>query len=477
MKRLLFLSLFIIIVVSILYVSSTMADGFTDLVIPQGLPPRETVTTGDYKAYMPLSTTLLSPPPGGVASVNTLPYKDPELEKAPYARLKNVLETANGFVQNEAIHMEEMSDPSIQLPLTTLKADIRRLKDEVLVLQRIPGIDSTLTQGAVDGMEANLAYLQKKWRASPNSMVEGFDNAPGSTQRCTVAELNDLLVKIGVEITRLSASATTDPVTTQRIATLTSIKGAVQDIVTKVSSGQMAATDIPILESDYLAFLPVLGTDTALPSLLKGNNLPPSLSSLFTSYQAGDISGAGITQYLFQNYADTFFKGLSWDLQMNYTAERTQAVAEAKKGYAEAVVKALAPYRGEFASATMPDDLIDAAPIVATTQGGSTTGTGTTGTGTTGTRSTGTGAAAIQDGAPAATLDWKDRSTQICTAIQNRGLEPGDFGCLTDTSAVGKGFSWRGYAKMVCTRLGTVYDTSAPEACGCPPLTWSGWRL
>lgn len=470
MKRLLFLSLFIIIVVSILYVSSTMADGFTDLVIPQGLPPRETVTTGDYKAYMPLSTTLLSPPPGGVASVNTLPYKDPELEKAPYARLKNVLETANGFVQNEAIHMEEMSDPSIQLPLTTLKADIRRLKDEVLVLQRNPGIESTLTQGAVDGMEANLAYLQKKWRASPNSMVEGFDNAPGSSNgnRCTAAELNDLLVKIGVEITRLSASATTDPVTTQRIATLTSIKGAVQDIVTKVSSGQMAATDIPILESDYLAFLPVLGTDTALPSLLKANNLPPSLSSLFTSYQAGDISGAGITQYLFQNYADTFFKGLSWDLQMNYTAERTQAVAEAKKGYAEAVVKALAPYRGEFASATMPDDLIDAAPTVATTQGGSSTGTASTGTST---------STAMQDGAPAATLDWKDRSTQICTAIQNRGLEPGDFGCLTDTSAVGKGFSWRGYAKVVCTRLGTVYDTSAPEACGCPPLTWSGWRL
>ena len=462
-----------------------MADGFTDLVIPQGLPPRETVTTGDYKAYMPSSTTLLSPPPGGVASVNTLPYKDPELEKAPYARLKNVLETANGFVQNEAIHMESMSDPSIQLPLTTLKADIRRLKDEVLVLERNPGIESTLTQGAVDGIEANLAYLQKKWRASANTAVEGFESGSASAQnRCTAAELNDLLIKIGTEITRLSASATTDPVTTQRIATLTNIKSAVQDIVTKVSSGQMAAKDIPILESDYLAFLPVLGTDTALPSLLKANNLPPSLSSLFTSYQAGDISGAGITQYLFQNYADTFFKGLSWDLQMNYTAERTQAVAEAKKGYAEAVVKALAPYRGEFASATMPDDTMTGIVTSTNTNANTNTNTNTstntntntsTNTNTnTGTRSTGT---QMQDGAPAARLDWKDRSSQICTAIQNRGLEPGDFGCLTDTSAVGKGFSWRGYAKMVCTRLGTVYDTSTPEACGCPPLTWSGWRL
>jgi len=458
------LSLFIIIVVSILYVSSTMTDGFQnpELVIPQGLPPRETITTGDFKQYVPPSTTLLSPPPGGVASVNTLPYKDPELEKAPYARLKNVLETANGFVQNEAIHMEDMSDSSIQLPLTTLKSDIRRLKDEVLVLERNPGIESTLTQGDVDGIEANLAYLQKKWRASANTAIEGFDATPGSQQRCSLDELNDLLVKIGVEITRLSASATTDPVMTQRIATLTNIKAAIQDIVTKMSSGQMAAADIPILESDYLSFLPVLGTDTALPALLKTNNLPPSLSSLFTSYQAGDISGAGIAQYLFQNYADTFFKGLSWDLQLNYTSERAQSVADAKGA------KALAPYRGEFASTTMPDD---AETGIVTSTG---TGTASAGTASTGTTSTGT---QMQDGAPAARLDWKDRSSQICTAIQNRGLEPGDFGCLTDTSAVGKGFSWRGYAKMVCTRLGTVYDTSTPEACGCPPVTWSGWRL
>jgi hypothetical protein len=37
-------------------------------------------------------------------------------------------------------------------------------------------------------------------------------------------------------------------------------------------------------------------------------------------------------------------------------------------------------------------------------------------------------------------------------------------------------FSWRGYTKMVCNRVSTVYDSSVPELCGCPPADWPGWR-
>jgi hypothetical protein len=43
-------------------------------------------------------------------------------------------------------------------------------------------------------------------------------------------------------------------------------------------------------------------------------------------------------------------------------------------------------------------------------------------------------------------------------------------------NSVGPNFSWRGYSKMVCSRIATIYDTGAPEACGCPPPTWAGWR-
>ena len=73
-------------------------------------------------------------------------------------------------------------------------------------------------------------------------------------------------------------------------------------------------------------------------------------------------------------------------------------------------------------------------------------------------------------------FDWHDRSNFICDAIQKRGLNPDDFGCLKSDQYVSDNFSWRGYAKMICSRLGTSYDTGLPESCGCPPPTWKGWR-
>jgi len=36
-------------------------------------------------------------------------------------------------------------------------------------------------------------------------------------------------------------------------------------------------------------------------------------------------------------------------------------------------------------------------------------------------------------------------------------------------------FSWKGYAKMICTRLAATMDTGLPVACGCPPGDWKGW--
>jgi hypothetical protein len=74
-------------------------------------------------------------------------------------------------------------------------------------------------------------------------------------------------------------------------------------------------------------------------------------------------------------------------------------------------------------------------------------------------------------------FDWKERAKQICSQIKMRELNPYEFGCLKDENSVRQeNFSWRGYAKMVCSRLGTVYDPSIPELCGCPPPSWIGWR-
>lgn len=74
-------------------------------------------------------------------------------------------------------------------------------------------------------------------------------------------------------------------------------------------------------------------------------------------------------------------------------------------------------------------------------------------------------------------FSWKERSKQICEQVATRGYSPREFGCLDDPDAMKReGFSWRGYTRMICTRLGTIYEPGVPELCGCPPLTWPGWR-
>ena len=78
--------------------------------------------------------------------------------------------------------------------------------------------------------------------------------------------------------------------------------------------------------------------------------------------------------------------------------------------------------------------------------------------------------------ANAGSFDWKKRATSIKENIERAGLNPGDYGCLEDNSSVGKGFSWRGYTKMVCSRLSANADPGAPEQMGCPPVSWKGWR-
>ena len=73
-------------------------------------------------------------------------------------------------------------------------------------------------------------------------------------------------------------------------------------------------------------------------------------------------------------------------------------------------------------------------------------------------------------------LDWKARTKQICEQVRMRGLDPQDFGCLKESDEVSPTYSWRGHAKMVCSRLDSTPDPALPETCGCPPANWSGWN-
>lgn len=488
MKSVIFWALFLLIGITILYVTYSKVDSFVDgtiemkslkglpeepkFVVPEALPAPPPIGADDVQPYAPPTFSLLSPPPGGVAVVNSLPFKDPSEEKAPLSRIKNLLETAYGFVRNEAPEIEKSSDPSLMLPLTTLRGDIQRLKDDVSVLSQNPGIESSLSQSEMDDMEANLSYLQKRWRRQTDNKtsIEGFQDASGNDmdEKATLNDLKDASIKIQVEITRLSALSAADPLISNRISKLSLIATELEGIISKVENGTMTADMIPITKENYNSFLPLIrNANSKLPATLKSANLSPSLASLLPAWLIGDISGSELTTYVMNNYLDTFFNGLSWDMRLNYTAERLREVADSKERTSENTLDGLkvALENTRLAASQANEATTQASATHTDYRGQFATATSELGNTTTASTSS-----------PASAFNWQERSKQICAAIEKNGYEPGDFGCIAEDATVGANFSWRGYTRMICTRVGTLYDPGAPERCGCPPVEWSGWR-
>ena len=162
------------------YDDRTPLGASPSLNIPVTRPPQRSFTQNAVQPFAPPSTALLAPPPGQIASVNTRPAEDPALQKASPRRIQSVFESMNGFFERSEAGLQKLGDPSVQLPLTTARSDKNRLKDELAVLLRNPGLESSLTEEDLSGIEGNLAYLQRKWNMSVNAESgmppEGFQN-------------------------------------------------------------------------------------------------------------------------------------------------------------------------------------------------------------------------------------------------------------------------------------------------------------
>ncbi len=420
------------------------------VIIPKVNPKPSPLEIGTPAPYLPPVEKDYGPAFGDIARVNTLPYKDPSLEAAPYARLAELQESLKAFFSFEGKSLEQKSDPQIQLPLTTARGDLVRVTDEVNVLKRNPGIGSLLTQGQTDEIQANLAYLQRQYRLSVNAvsgrsgLVEGFEDATEVSPRLTVKQVEELVTRVNVEMARLSASGTTDPLIVSRVNTLRDIKNKLDTIVTEVKNGTKPEASIPILKSDMDKFLPVMGKPSQpLPQLINSLNLPPSLSNLFPATGSGDISASKVAETLFANYGNAVLKAITDNLTPPKKTSDTPVfmTAGAKTPGSDVVSFP----RGEMESATAEFEmnrLENQATLVGTP----------------------------------AKFDWKKKSAEICEEIRKRGLNPSDFGCMNPNKVVSPDYSWRGNARMVCTRLLTTPDPGLPETCGCPPLNWPGWR-
>ena len=437
---------------------------------------------------------LPSAPISGLAENSPLPYQDPAQQKGSTKMLATLKADMEGFATSELPGLKSVgsSDPSVSLPITRFNGDFQRVKDEMAAIKNSPGLQPQLAVDDIQDMASNLRFLQRQYRtyagskmveepAAPLSSVglpttEGFTGT--SDTRITVDQLKDLSTKLSVEIVRLQKSGTNDPVVKSRVNVFTSMLQFVNNIKSRIDNGTLKAADIPIKLTDYQNFLPALGTNSGgIGKLMSASGLS-SLSSLFNAYDAGDISGSQIAEALFEKYADEILKGMSYNLTFSYTSPsevaKEQAIASgwnAKNAYSSfskqggvssGALGALAQggqgdlmdglldgfsgerdkIRGEFEEKIQH---LSRPPSQAPTQIGK--------------------------------FDWKVRAEAVTENIRKAGMNPDDFGCLGRGAQVSKDYSWRGHAKMVCSRLATHADPGIPEQMGCPPVSWKGWRM
>jgi len=411
-----------------------------------------------------------------LAAMSPLPYQDTTLVKVNKQQVQSLLEMLKGFLGFEAQHIADRSDPAIQLPLTTARSDLRTLQTSSDVLERNPGIPSSITLSQWNEISSNLAYLQEKVRSIVNAsgtpdatgLLEGFQSAPAvpavspkplsaptakpQGPPATVDDLSTFLSRIQGEILRLSASGTTDPSITARVGALTKMQNDVQTIVDKVHQGTIRELDIPILKSDLDKAFPVLGKPSEpLPQLLKAAQLPAGLANALPSNLKKDPDTTRLIGEMVDKYAQQFLQGVRATLRVEYEpAPSSKAMEEASSvatsGFPS--VMDLHSVSGRpFQMAAQPPKMTD--PFAPTP---------------------------MDAGRGPSHFDWEGRAKEIEAQIVKRGLEPKDFGVMPKGTKTSAEFSWRGYPRMMCTRLQATMDPALPETCGCPPLDWSGWR-
>ena len=472
-------------------------EGFEDLLsspisepkIPKGL----IAVKGDTEA-MPnpaIPNDLPFGPYAQMASVGSFQYQDPAMMPAELTQMKKINEDLRAFLAFEGVHLANSSDPTVSLPLTQLRADARKLQDEVTVLDKNPGVQSQLTQQTLADIEGALMFLQKKVRLFETAGVvtggtEGFQNiarspkeavkvigkavAEGDTRsekakegektRATKKDLELLQTKTYAAILTLSASGTVDPVVQARIKRLQEMYTALSDMITKLDKGQWTQKDIPVFKEDIQEVLPSLAKPQKDVKDVFSQGNGKKLNAI--EEQLSGLVGVDNAQDVFKNLKERGMFRISMDLGYNVTGNNSK----------DPTYKRKIDLQGDGSMKTS-----DGMHPRRSTKGSHGRNDGLHMESAYDTHSPGMDENAIaKSNTPKAShFDWKKRSTTICEQVKLRGLDPLDFGCIPKDSLMSPAYSWRGHAKMICGRLATTMDPDLPVVCGCPPQKWKGW--
>jgi hypothetical protein len=472
-SQILYIFLFLALVV-IAVKSTHLLDGFEDIdkadpIVPKGIKEARLDIQVQPNSSKP--GTLPSGPYAQTASVGSYQYQDPAQLPAVLKQMASLYEDMMAFLVFEGVNIGNSSDPTVSLPLTQIQADSRKLQQEISVLERNPGIQSSLTQQELADMQEGLTFLQRKVRlfqtsgviSDSNSSREGFQN-PSTTgkTKATKAELQLLQTKVMAAILTLSSSGTTDLVVQARIKNLQAMYTDTTDMINKLNKGIWIATDVPVYSQDIKEIIPKL----ADPSKTIPNVTTQGSGITFSPVEQAiaELVGEDSVKEVYKKLKDKGMFRMSFDLGYN--------VAEPEKTNKNDsnIVSMDNSYNlltGEELTSNNPS-INSIAPSSYVTMNGpydnNMSGMDDR-------------AEAIQKANRPSHLDWEVRTKGICDQIKQRGLDPLDFGCIPEGSRLSPAYSWRGHAKMVCGRLGSTMDPGLPETCGCPASNWKGWTL
>ena len=486
----------------------------SNVIIPtKWVPTPVTLSPGTSDGVMP--SLLPGPLPTGpyeqIAKNSPYPYQQPSLIRTTRARILSTLELLQGFLAFQAQEIENNSDPSIQLPLQTARSDFGRLNSEAAVLQRNPGLQSSLTELDMAEINDNVAYLQREveligvnrpFQSPVHDLdLEGFqgqtqnqnqqtDDVSTLQEPATEQQLQDFSGRVQGEIMRLSSSGTTDPVVTARVGNLTRMKNDVDGVLDKVQTGALLPLEVPIMGADLDKALPVLSDPSQpLPQLLRTLQLPAGLANMLPASMQNPQTGT-----LLQKYAQDFLDGASASISFNVNYASPKIGQQRQQGQARKSTLADTGFPSPLDLDNVAEDssLMDMdAPDAVTdvyaqdpraegrvpiTQGVEGRVPITQGLDQASKRSNNLVLGATGQ------FDWKARALQITQQIRKRGLNPNDFGAKNERELASmpinqlNTFSWKGYTRMICTRLQAVDMNRTDEMCGCPPSTWKGWN-
>lgn len=401
--------------------------------------------------------TLPFAPYGQEASVGSYQYQDPAQMPATFQQISSIYQDIRTFLVFEGVSISNSSDPSVQLPLTQLRADSQRLEQELAVLKKNPGVQSSLTQQNTADIQGGLVFLQRKVRLFQTAGVvntgvtkEGFTDASADTSktRATQADLQELATKVYAAILTLSSSGTTDLVVQARITKLQRMYSDLQDMITKLDNGTLTPNNIPLYKEDINAILPNL----ADPSIdISSLNTANTIQNTTNTMQNAANSMQNTMNDVLTSIKDNGMVHVNIELGYNgpeYNKTKTSSNPNPKPR-----CKAKAKAQEEEDTTTSDQSMHTSSPFDSAIPG------------------------AEQNNSKVGGLDWKNRAETICEQVRLRGLDPLDFGCLAKGTTVSPAYSWRGYTKMICGRLGATMDPNLPIMSGCPPQRWAGWNL